>query len=52
MQQFKDTPEYTSVAMAREDLEKKLAAQPAVLKQNPDSAVQEALALTLPHSPE
>ena len=52
MQPFKDTPEYTSVAMVREDLEKKLATQPAVLKQNPDSAVQEALALTLPHSPE
>ena len=48
MQQFKDTPEYKSVAAAREDLEKKLAAQPAVLKQNPDAAVQEALALTLP----
>ncbi len=48
MQQFKDTPEYKSVAMAREDLEKKLAAQAAVLKQNPDAQVQEALALTLP----
>ncbi len=48
MQQFKDTPEYKSVAMAREDLEKKLAAQSAVLKRNPDSAVQEALTLTFP----
>jgi tetratricopeptide (TPR) repeat protein len=48
MQPFKDTPEYKSVAMAREDLGKKLAAQPTVLKQNPDSAVQEALALTFP----
>jgi tetratricopeptide (TPR) repeat protein len=47
MQQFKDTPEYKSVALAREDLEKRLGAQPAVLKRNPDSAVQEALALTL-----
>ncbi len=48
MQQFKDTPEYKSVVQAREDMEKKLATQPALLKQNPDSAVQEALALTLP----
>ena len=40
MQPFKDTPEYKSVALAREDLEKKLAAQPAVLKQNPDAAVR------------
>jgi tetratricopeptide (TPR) repeat protein len=48
MQPFKDTPEYKSVVEAREDLEKKLAAQPAVLKQSPDSTVQEALALTLP----
>jgi tetratricopeptide (TPR) repeat protein len=48
MQRFKDTPEYKSVAMAREDLEKKLAVQPAALKRNPDAQVQEALALTLP----
>jgi tetratricopeptide (TPR) repeat protein len=48
MQQFKDTPEYKSVAIAREDLEKKLGSQPAVLKQNSDAAVQEALALTFP----
>ena len=48
MQPFKDTPEYKSVVEAREGLEKKLSVQPAVLKQNPDSAVQEALALTFP----
>ena len=48
MQPFKDTPEFKSVAQAREDLEKKLAAQSAALQRNPDSAVQEALALTLP----
>jgi tetratricopeptide (TPR) repeat protein len=46
MQQFKDTPEYKSVVEAREGLETKLTA--AVLKRNPDAAVQEALALTLP----
>jgi hypothetical protein len=40
------------VATAREELEKKLAAQPAVLKRNPDSALQEALALTLTNSQE
>jgi tetratricopeptide (TPR) repeat protein len=48
MQQFKNTPEYNSVARAREDLEKKLGAQPADLRRNPDSAVREALALTPP----
>ena len=48
MQQFKDTPEYKSVGQAREDLERKLAVQAAPLKQNPDAAVQEALALTFP----
>jgi hypothetical protein len=46
--QVKNTPEYNSVDMAREDLEKKLAAQAGVLRQSPDSAVREALALTLP----
>ena len=48
LMQVKNTPEYNSVAMAREDLEKKLAAQAGVLRQSPDSAVREALALTLP----
>jgi tetratricopeptide (TPR) repeat protein len=48
MQQFKDAPEYKSVVEARSDLEKRLALQAAVLKQSPDPAVQEALALTLP----
>jgi hypothetical protein len=48
MQQFKDTPEYKSVVEARQDLEKKPGVQAAVLKQNSDSALQEALALTLP----
>ncbi len=48
MQPGKDTPEYKAVAMAREDLERKLAVQAALLKRNPDAQVQEALALTLP----
>jgi tetratricopeptide (TPR) repeat protein len=48
MGNLKDTPEFNSVARVREEMEKKLAAQPAVLKQNPDAAVQEALALTFP----
>ena len=48
MQEFKDTPEYHSVARVREDLEKELATQPAALKRNPDPGVQEALALTFP----
>lgn len=48
LQPYQNTPEYNSVAMAREDLEKKLAARPAELKRNPDSEVREALALTLP----
>ena len=48
MRNLKDAPELKSVVLAREDLEKKLAAQSAVLRQNPDSAVREALALTLP----
>ena len=45
---FEDTPEFNSVALARADLEKKLAAQSAVLRRHPDSALNEALALTLP----
>jgi tetratricopeptide (TPR) repeat protein len=48
LMQVKNTPEYNSVALARDDLEKKLAAQAGVLRQSPDSAVREALALTLP----
>jgi tetratricopeptide (TPR) repeat protein len=46
----KDSPEFNSIVHAREDLEKKLAGQstklPAELRKNPDSALQEALALT------
>jgi tetratricopeptide (TPR) repeat protein len=49
MGNLKDTPEFNSVARAREELEKKLAAQPAAAaRQNQDSALREALALTLP----
>jgi tetratricopeptide (TPR) repeat protein len=48
MQPLKNTPAYNSVATAREELEKKLATQAAVLKRNPDPAVQEALNLTFP----
>ena len=44
----KDTPEVKAVDLAREDLEQKLAGQSAELRRNPDSALQEALALTLP----
>jgi tetratricopeptide (TPR) repeat protein len=48
MQPLKNTPAYNSVAAAREELEKKLATQAAVLNRNPDPAVEEALNLTLP----
>ncbi len=48
MRNFKDTPGFNSVARAREELEKKLAAQATELRRNPDSVLREALALTLP----
>jgi tetratricopeptide (TPR) repeat protein len=48
MQRSKDTSEFSSVALARADLEKKLATQSAALRRNPDSALREALALTSP----
>jgi len=48
MQPLKNTPAYNSVATVREELEKKLATQAAVLNRNPDPAVEEALNLTLP----
>ena len=48
MQNFKDTPESNPLALARQGLEKKLGAQSAELRRNPDSALQKALALTLP----
>jgi tetratricopeptide (TPR) repeat protein len=44
----KDTSEMKPVDLAREDLEQKLGGQSAELRRNPDSALQEALALTLP----
>lgn len=47
MRTFKDAPELNSVAAAGKDLEKKLAAQSSELRRNPDSAVQEALTLTM-----
>ena len=48
MQKSTDTAEFNSIALAREGLEKKLAAQSAELRRNPDSALREALAVTLP----
>lgn len=48
MQRSKDRSEFSSVALARADLEKKLATQSAALRRNPDSALREALALTSP----
>jgi tetratricopeptide (TPR) repeat protein len=43
---FKDTPDFKSVALAREDLGKRLTTLAALLRQNPQSALAEALALT------
>jgi len=48
MQNFKDTPEFKSAALARKDLERKTGAESALLRRNPDSALHEALALTFP----
>src|SRR5207237_8558172 len=48
MQNLKGTPEFNSVALAREDLEKKVGAQSALIRRNLESALHEALALTLP----
>ncbi|MGH9503451.1 MAG: tetratricopeptide repeat protein [Terriglobales bacterium] len=48
MRKSKDAAEINSVVLAREDLEKKLAAQSVALPRNPDFALSEALALTLP----
>lgn len=48
MQKSKDTPDFKSVTLAREEMEKKLGGSWAETRRNPEPALQEALVLSLP----